>query len=145
MESLANNIYQADFVYQNLMIQTNLIHASYKAGVKKLIFLGSSCVYPKFAKQPIKEKYLLSGYLESTNDAYAIAKIAGIKMCDAYNKQYNLNYICLMPTNLYGPNDNYHNLNSHFYPALSSQKYIMPKKIKKNILKFGEMVRQKER
>ena len=141
---LANNIYQADFVYQNLMIQTNLIHASYKAGVKKLIFLGSSCVYPKFAKQPIKEKYLLSGYLESTNDAYAIAKIAGIKMCDAYNKQYNLNYICLMPTNLYGPNDNYHNLNSHFYPALISKIYHA-KKNKKNILKFGEMARQKER
>ena len=134
---LANNIYQADFVYQNLMIQTNLIHASYKAGVKKLIFLGSSCVYPKFAKQPIKEKYLLSGYLESTNDAYAIAKIAGIKMCDAYNKQYNLNYICLMPTNLYGPNDNYHNLNSHFYPALISKIYHAKKNKKKYFKVWG--------
>ena len=134
---LANNIYQADFIYQNLMIQTNLIHASYKAGVKKLIFLGSSCVYPKFAKQPIKEKYLLSGYLESTNDAYAIAKIAGIKMCDAYNKQYNLNYICLMPTNLYGPNDNYHNLNSHFYPALISKIYHAKKNKKKYFKVWG--------
>ena len=134
---LANNIYQADFVYQNLMIQTNLIHASYKAGVKKLIFLGSSCVYPKFAKQPIKEKYLLSGYLENTNDAYAIAKIAGIKMCDAYNRQYNLNYICLMPTNLYGPNDNYHNLNSHFYPALISKIYHAKKNKKKYFKVWG--------
>ena len=89
------------------MIQTNLIHASFKAGIKKLIFLGSSCIYPKYAKQPLKEEYLLSGKLEPTNDAYAIAKIAGIKMCEFYNNQYNLDYISLMPTNLYGPNDNY--------------------------------------
>ena len=114
----ANEKYKANFIYENLMIQNNLIHSSYLAGVKKLIFLGSSCIYPKLSKQPIKEEYLLSGKLEPTNDAYAIAKIAGLKMCEAYNKQYNLNYICLMPTNLYGPNDNYHTFNSHFYPAL---------------------------
>ena len=106
------------------MIQTNIIHASYKAGVKKLIFLGSSCIYPKFCKQPIKEDYILSGKLEETNDAYAIAKIAGYKMCEAYNKQYNLNYICLMPTNLYGPNDNYDLMSSHFFPALIKKKFF---------------------
>ena len=117
----ANKTYKADFIYKNIMIQTNLIHASYLAGVKRLIFLGSSCIYPKFAKQPIKEEYLLSGSLEPTNDAYAIAKIAGIKMCEAYNKQYNLNYLSLMPTNLYGPNDNYDLINSHFFPALISK------------------------
>ena len=115
---LANQNYKAEFLYKNIMIQTNLIHASYLAGVKKLIFLGSSCIYPKLAKQPIKEEYLLSGSLEPTNHAYAIAKIAGIKMCDAYNRQYNLEYISLMPTNLYGPNDNYDLKSSHFYPAL---------------------------
>ena len=104
---MANNNFKANFIYENLMIQTNLIHSSFLAGVKKLIFLGSSCIYPKFAKQPINENQLLSGKLEDTNDAYAVAKIAGIKMCEAYNKQYKLNYLCLMPTNLYGPNDNY--------------------------------------
>ncbi len=126
---LANNNSKADFIYQNIMIQTNLIHASYLVGVKKLIMLGSSCVYPKYATQPIKEKYLLSGALEETNDAYAIAKIAGIKMCEAYNKQYGLDYLCLMPTNLYGPNDNYDLNTSHFYPALISK--IHQAKIKK--------------
>ena len=125
----ANDSLKAEFIYQNIMIQTNLIHASFLAGVKKLIFLGSSCVYPKYAKQPIKEKYLLTGALEDTNDAYAIAKIAGIKMCQSYNKQYNLDYICLMPTNLYGPKDNYDLQNSHFYPALISK--IHNAKIKK--------------
>ena len=134
---LANNKYKANFIYENLMIQTNLIHASYLAGVKKLIFLGSSCIYPKFAKQPIKEDYLLSGKLEPTNDAYAIAKIAGVKMCDAYNKQYGLNYICLMPTNLYGPNDNYDLNNSHFYPALISKIYNAKVKKKKSIEIWG--------
>ena len=118
---LANEKNKADFIYQNIMIQTNLINSSYKAGVKKLIFLGSSCIYPKFSKQPIKEDSLLSGKLEKTNDAYAIAKIAGIKMCEAYNDQYKLDYICLMPTNLYGQNDNYDELSSHFYPALISK------------------------
>ncbi len=134
---LANNKYKANFIYENLMIQTNLIHASYLAGVKKLIFLGSSCIYPKFAKQPIKEDYLLSGKLEPTNDAYAIAKIAGVKMCDAYNKQYGLNYICLMPTNLYGPNDNYDLNNCHFYPALISKIYNAKVKKKKSIEIWG--------
>tara|TARA_B100001057_G_scaffold439185_1_gene472180 strand:- start:500 stop:1429 length:930 start_codon:yes stop_codon:yes gene_type:complete len=118
---LANSNSKAEFIYQNIMIQTNIIHSSYLAGVKKLILLGSSCVYPKYASQPIKESYLLSGALEETNDAYAIAKIAGIKMCESYNNQYNLNYLCLMPTNLYGPNDNYDLKNSHFYPALISK------------------------
>ena len=124
----ANNKFKANYIYENLMIQTNIIHASYKAGVKKLIFLGSSCIYPKFCKQPIKEDYILSGKLEETNDAYAIAKIAGYKMCEAYNKQYNLNYICLMPTNLYGPNDNYDLMSSHFFPALIKKIFLAKKK-----------------
>ena len=110
----ANQKYKANFIYENLTIQNNIIHSSYLAGVKKLLFLGSSCIYPKHSKQPIKEEYLLTGSLEGTNDAYAVAKIAGVKMCEAYNLQYNLKYISLMPTNLYGPNDNFHNKNSHF-------------------------------
>jgi len=114
----ANNTCKAEFIYQNLQIQSNLIHSSYLSGVKNIIFLGSSCVYPKKCKQPIKESYLLNGELESTNDAYAIAKIAGIKMCQSYNEQYKTNYKCLMPTNTFGPNDNYDELNSHFFPAL---------------------------
>ena len=114
----SNNKYKADFIYQNLTIQNNIIHGAFQNGVKDMIFLGSSCVYPKFSKQPIKENYLLGGYLEETNDAYAIAKIAGIKMCESYNDQYNMNYRCLMPTNTFGPNDNYDDLNSHFFPAL---------------------------
>ena len=119
------------------MIQTNLIHASYLAGVKRLIFLGSSCIYPKFAKQPIKEEYLLTGSLESTNDAYAVAKIAGIKMCEAYNKQYNLDYLSLMPTNLYGPNDNYDSSNSHFFPALISKIHMAKLKKHKSVEIWG--------
>jgi len=114
----ANNDYKADFIYQNLMIQTNIINASYQTGVKKLLFLGSSCIYPKMAPQPLKEEYLLSGHLETTNDAYAIAKIAGIKMCQSFNQQYGTNYISVMPTNLYGPGDNYNLENSHVLPAL---------------------------
>jgi GDP-L-fucose synthase len=114
----ANNIYPADFIYDNLCIQNNVIHQSYKNAVKKLLFLGSSCIYPKNAEQPIKEEYLLSGYLEPTNDAYAIAKIAGIKMCQSYHKQYGCNFISAMPTNLYGPGDNYDLKNSHVLPAL---------------------------
>ena len=134
---VANEKFKAEFIYENIMIQTNLIHGSYKAGVKKLIFLGTSCIYPKFSKQPIKEEYLLKGSLEPTNDAYAIAKIAGLKMCEAYNKQYNLNYICLMPTNLYGPNDNY-NLNySHFFPALISKIYHAKINNKKKFIIWG--------
>ncbi len=114
----SNSKNKANFIYENLVIQTNLINAAYLNGIKNLIFLGSSCVYPKKCKQPIKEDYLLSGPLEPTNDAYAIAKIAGIKMCQSYNEQYKTNYKCLMPTNVFGPNDNYHKLNSHFVPAL---------------------------
>jgi len=114
----ANNIYRAEFLYDNLMIQNNVIHQSYKNGVKKLLFLGSSCIYPKLAPQPLKEDYLLTGTLEPTNEPYAIAKIAGIKMCDAYRAQYGCNFISAMPTNLYGPNDNYDLNNSHVLPAL---------------------------
>jgi len=114
----ANNTYPAEFLHDNLCIQNNVIHQSYQTGVKKLLFLGSSCIYPKNAAQPIKEEYLLSGYLEPTNDAYAIAKIAGIKMCQSYHKQYGCNFISAMPTNLYGPGDNYDLKNSHVLPAL---------------------------
>jgi len=114
----ANNVYRAEFLYDNLMIQNNLIHFAYESGVKKLLFLGSSCIYPKLAEQPLKEDYLLSGYLEPTNEPYAIAKITGIKMCEAYRDQYGCNFISAMPTNLYGPNDNYHPENSHVLPAL---------------------------
>lgn len=115
---VANNTYRAEFLYDNLMIQNNVIHNSYLNGVKKLMFLGSSCIYPKMAPQPLHEDYLLTGPLEETNEPYAIAKIAGIKMCDAYRAQYGCNYISAMPTNLYGYNDNYHPQNSHVLPAL---------------------------
>lgn len=115
---LANNVYRAEFLYENLMIEANVIHAAWKQGVKKLMFLGSSCIYPKLAPQPLKEEYLLTGLLESTNEPYAIAKIAGIKLCDAYRSQYGCNFISVMPTNLYGPNDNYDLQNSHVLPAL---------------------------
>jgi len=115
---VANNIYRADFIYENIMIQNNVIHQSYKTGVKKLLFLGSTCIYPKLAPQPLKEEYLLTGLLEDTNEPYAIAKIAGIKMCDAYRSQYECNFISVMPTNLYGFNDNYDLQNSHVLPAL---------------------------
>lgn len=114
----ANNTYRADFLYENLMIQNNVIHQSYVHGVKKLMFLGSSCIYPKMAPQPLKEEYLLSGFLEETNEPYAIAKITGIKMCESYHRQYGCNFISVMPTNMYGPNDNYNLSNSHVLPAL---------------------------
>ena len=114
----ANDSYPAEFIYQNLMIEANLIHGSYLAGVSKLLFLGSSCIYPKESQQPIKEEYLLSGHLESTNEPYALAKIAGIKLCESYNRQYGTDYRSIMPTNLYGPNDNFHPKNSHVIPAL---------------------------
>ena len=118
----ANNTYPADFIYENLMIQSNVIHNAFLSGVKKLLFLGSSCIYPKNANQPMKEEELLSGKLEATNEPYAIAKIAGIKMCESYNRQYgkshNINYRCIMPTNLYGPGDNYHFENSHVIPGM---------------------------
>jgi GDP-L-fucose synthase len=115
---LANNTYRAEFLYDNLMIQNNAIDAAYRAGVKKLMFLGSSCIYPKLAPQPLKEEYMLTGSLETTNEPYAIAKIAGIKMSDAYRSQYGCNFISVMPTNLYGPNDNYDLNDSHVLPAL---------------------------
>ena len=115
---IANNTYRGEFLYDNLMIQNNIIHNSYLNGVKKLMFLGSSCIYPKMAPQPLKEEYLLTGPLEPTNEPYAIAKIAGIKMCDAYRDQYGCNFVSVMPTNLYGYNDNYHPENSHVLPAL---------------------------
>jgi len=114
----ANNTYRAEFIYRNLMIQNNVIHAAYEQGVMKFMFLGSSCIYPKMAPQPLQEESLLSGFLEPTNEPYAIAKIAGIKMCEAYRDQYGCNFISGMPTNLYGPNDNYHPENSHVLPAL---------------------------
>ena len=117
----ANSEYPADFIYENLMIQSNVISSAAMVGVEKLLFLGSSCIYPKFAKQPITEDQLLSGYLEPSNDAYAIAKIAGIKMCQAYRKQYGLNAIAVMPTNLYGPNDNFDHNNGHVLPSLISK------------------------
>ena len=115
---VANNTYRADFLYENIQIQNNVIHGSFLAGVKKLMFLGSSCIYPKLAPQPLKEDYLLTGLLEPTNEPYAIAKIAGIKMCEAYHDQYGCNFISVMPTNLYGPNDNYDLQNSHVLPAM---------------------------
>ena len=123
---IANNTYRADFIYENMMIQSNVIHQAYLNGVKKLLFLGSSCIYPKLAPQPLKEEYLLTGLLEPTNEPYAIAKIAGIKMCDAYREQYGCNFISVMPTNLYGPNDNYDLNNSHVLPALL-RKFITAK------------------
>jgi GDP-L-fucose synthase len=115
---IANNTYRAQFIYENLMIQNNVIHQSYVHGIKKLMFFGSSCIYPKMAPQPLKEEYLLTGLLEPTNEPYAIAKISGIKMCEAYRDQYGCNFISVMPTNLYGYNDNYHQENSHVVPAL---------------------------
>lgn len=114
----ANNVYRADFIYENLMVQANLIHGAHEANIQRLCFLGSSCIYPRDCPQPIKEEYLLTGPLEQTNEPYAIAKIAGIKLCESYNRQYNRQYISVMPTNLYGPNDNYDLNNSHVLPAL---------------------------
>ena len=133
----ANNKYRANFIFDNLSIQNNIIHASYLTGIKNMIFLGSSCVYPKNCKQPIKESYLLNGALEKTNEPYAIAKIAGIKMCESYNYQYGTNYKCLMPTNTYGPNDNYDLLTSHFYPALIIKILNAKKYKKKSITLWG--------
>lgn len=124
---IANNTYRADFIYENLMIQNNVIHQAYVNGVKKLMFLGSSCIYPKLAPQPLKEEYLLTGILEPTNEPYAIAKIAGIKMCDGYRDQYGCNFISVMPTNLYGPNDNYDLTTSHVLPAML-RKFITAKR-----------------
>jgi GDP-L-fucose synthase len=124
---MANNTFRADFIYENLMVEANVIHAAYVNKVEKLLFLGSSCIYPKLAPQPLKEEYLLSGYLEDTNQPYAIAKIAGIELCDSYRRQYGCNFISAMPTNLYGPNDNYDLNKSHVLPALL-RKFITAKK-----------------
>jgi len=140
----SNYKYQAEFIYQNLSIQSNIIHSAYLAGVKNLIFLGSSCVYPKFCKQPIKEKYLMQGELEKTNDAYALAKIAGIKMCESYNNQYGMNYKCLMPTNTFGPNDDYDSLNSHFFPALIKKIHEMKYNSKKSLTIWGNGLAKRE-
>ena len=133
----ANQTYGGEFIYENLQIQNNLIHGSFSNGIKNLIFLGSSCIYPKNCKQPIKESYLLSGKLEETNEPYAVAKIAGVKMCEAYNKQFGTNYKCLMPTNTYGPNDNYNLSNSHFFPALIHKAHLCKIKKKKYIKIWG--------
>jgi GDP-L-fucose synthase len=133
----ANNTYRAEFLYDNLMIQNNVIHQAYKYGVKKLLFLGSSCIYPKLAPQPLKEEYLLTGLLEPTNEPYAIAKIAGIKMCDAYRAQYGCNFISAMPTNLYGANDNYDLKNSHVLPALLRKFHEAKQKGDKEVIVWG--------
>ena len=133
----ANNTYRADFIYQNLMIESNIIHASYRHGVKKLMFLGSSCIYPKHAPQPMKEEHLLTGLLEPTNEPYAIAKIAGIKMCDAYNRQYGTNFMSVMPTNLYGLGDNYDLQNSHVLPALIRKMHEAKMQNAKEVVVWG--------
>ena len=135
---LANNTYRAQFLYENLQIQNNLIHFAWKYGVKKLLFLGSSCIYPKLAPQPLKEEYLLTGLLEPTNEPYAIAKIAGIKMCEAYRDQYGSNFISAMPTNLYGPNDNYHPENSHVLPAMIRKFHEAKMEGKSEVIIWGD-------
>lgn len=134
----SNNKYRAEFIYNNLAIQNNIIHSAYKCGIKNLIFLGSSCVYPKYCKQPIKEEYLLSNSLEKTNEPYAIAKIAGIKLCESYNHQYKTNYKCLMPTNTFGPNDNYDPLNSHFFPSLIRKIHSNKISNKRELILWGD-------
>ena len=134
----SNSQYKADFIYENIMIQSNIIHASYQNDVKKLLFLGSSCIYPKMSQQPIKEEYLLSGYLEESNDAYAIAKISGIKMCQSYNNQYNTDFISVMPCNLYGIGDNYHSENSHVFPAIIRKLHEAKQNGQSEILLWGD-------
>jgi GDP-L-fucose synthase len=140
----ANNTYRAEFIYDNLMMEANIIHASYLNKVKKLLFLGSSCIYPKSAPQPLKEEYLLSGYLESTNQPYAIAKIAGIEMCDSYRAQYGCNFISAMPTNLYGTNDNYHPENSHVLPALIRRMVLAKKNDEPSVAIWGTGTSRRE-
>ena len=134
----SNNKYRAEFIYSNLSIQNNIIHSAFRCNIKDLIFLGSSGVYPKLCKQPIKEEYLLDGKLEKTNEPYAIAKIAGIKMCESYNNQYKTNYKCLMPTNTFGPNDNYDKLNSHFFPSLIRKIHDLKKRGKDKLIVWGD-------
>ena len=133
----ANNTYRAEFIYDNLMIEANIMHAAFLNNITKLLFLGSSCIYPKLAPQPLKEEYLLNGYLESTNQPYAIAKIAGIEMCDSYRSQYGCNFISAMPTNLYGTNDNYHPENSHVLPALIRRIVLAKKNNEPNVIIWG--------
>ena len=140
----SNNKYKGQFIYENIIIQSNLIHSAYLCGIKNLIFLGSSCIYPRLSKQPIKETYLLDGPLEKTNDAYAIAKIAGIKMCESYNTQYKTNYKTLMPTNTFGPNDNYDKLNSHFFPALIRKVHEIKINKKKQLVLWGNGLARRE-
>lgn len=140
----ANNTYRADFLYENLAIQNNVIHFSYVSGVKKLMFLGSSCIYPKHAPQPLKEEYLLTGLLEPTNEPYAIAKIAGIKMCEAYREQYGCNFISIMPTNLFGYNDNYHLETSHVLPALIRKFHEAKIKGEKKVVMWGSGTPERE-
>ena len=140
----SNNKYKAEYIYDNLIIQSNLIHSAYLSGVKNLIFLGSSCIYPRNCKQPIKESYLLTGKLEETNDSYAIAKIAGIKMCESYNAQYKTNYKCLMPTNTFGPNDNYDTMNSHFFPALIKKIHNLKMQNKEKLTLWGNGFAKRE-
>ena len=140
----SNNKYKADFIYSNLSIQNNIIHSAFKCKIKNLIFLGSSCVYPRLCRQPIKENYLLNGELEKTNEPYAIAKIAGIKMCESYNYQYRTNYKCLMPTNTFGPNDNYDSLNSHFFPSLIKKIHKIKKENKNKLIVWGDGTPKRE-
>jgi len=140
----ANNTYRAEFIYDNLMMEANIIHASYLNKVKKLLFLGSSCIYPKNAPQPLKEEYLLSGYLESTNQPYAVAKIAGLEMCDSYRLQYGCNFISAMPTNLYGTNDNYHPENSHVLPALIRRMVLAKKNDEPSVAIWGTGTSRRE-
>ena len=140
----ANNTYRAEFIYDNLMIEANIIHAAYLNKVTKLLFLGSSCIYPKMAPQPLKEEYLLSGYLEQTNQPYAIAKIAGIELCDSYRNQYGCNFISAMPTNLYGTNDNYHPENSHVLPSLLRRFLLAKKNNEKSVTIWGTGMPRRE-
>ncbi|MDC0851203.1 GDP-L-fucose synthase [Candidatus Pelagibacter sp.] len=140
----SNNSFKADYIHQNLSIQSSLIHGAYMSGIKNLIFLGSSCVYPRNCKQPIKESYLMKGELEATNDAYSIAKIAGIKMCQSYNEQYKTNYLSLMPTNTFGPNDKYDELNSHFLPALIKKIHDLKINKKNNLNLWGNGLAKRE-
>ena len=140
----ANNTYRAEFIYDNLMIEANIIHAAYLNKVTKLLFLGSSCIYPKMAPQPLKEEYLLSGYLESTNQPYAIAKIAGIELCDSYRAQYGCNFISAMPTNLYGTNDNFHPENSHVLPALVRRIVLAKKNNEPTVIVWGTGMPKRE-
>lgn len=140
----ANNIYPAEYIYENLMIQTNIIHSAHLADVQKLLFLGSSCIYPKLSEQPIKEDFLLTGPLEPTNEPYAIAKIAGIKLCESYNRQYGRDYRSVMPTNLYGPNDNFHQKNSHVIPGLINRFHQAVKEKSEKVIIWGSGMPKRE-